>query len=727
MSSRDLNGVRPINDMKRLFSPRSVAVVGASPNNPAAVEAITNLNAFHGEVYLVNPGYREVLGRQCYASLGDLPKTPDVVLVAVGQQRAVRVVEEASALGVVAGVVLSGGFAESGSDGAALQADLARAGKDMALLGPNCQGFVNFSQKSSLYLSHVDDEYSPGQVSLISQSGLITTTLLNNRAGVRWSHAITTGNEAVLDAADALAYLIDDPSTRVICMFLEVIRRPGAFLEMCDEASRRGKPIIVLKGGRSEVSRQASLSHSGSLSALFMQVEAALRRHNVVPVDSLETLLASAVLHHFSPPEDSSGVRALASSGGLINLALDLGEFSESALTPLSSQQRDKLAKLLPDWMSASNPFDYWGMPDLPTSLPEAMRVMSADPVPEALLAIGDLGRGPVMRQRQSLVLETAAAEVASGVGTVPVIIGAVPHDDAHHAVAEGLERGYAVLSGLGAGFQALDGWRRHHTARGNPHVPTTVAPEIESVAQRLMGAVPDGEMLQLSGSTALEVLRECGVAVAWHRQIHSWEECADAANTLSFPLVLKSDDTDVAHKTELGLVRTGIGDEAELRLAYDDLVAKGAKLAIVQQQVRARAEVLIGTNRDDSFGAFVLVGSGGIWAEIFNDVAIRPVGLGHGEALEMLESLRLAPVLAGARGAAPLDIKTMADIVDRVDALARALGDSLVSLDVNPVMLSDDGIVAVDALILLRQPAPAESETARTARSLSGENEHFH
>jgi acyl-CoA synthetase (NDP forming) len=691
-------------DVRALFEPESVAVVGASPTNPSTRAVIANFATlgFEGRLAGVNPRYSDVVGVPCAPSLAELDFTPDAVVVAVNRDRVVSVVEDAAAVGAQAAVVFGMGFAETGPAGAARQQQLRLIadGAGMAVLGPNCQGLINFSRATPLYMDDVKP-YTAGAAGLIAQSGSIATALINNRRGVRWRYAVSSGNEAAVDAADLLSYMVDDEGCRVVCMFVESIRDRDRFFAACDRAAERDLPIVVLKTGKTPASMRAVEAHSGALAVPDRLVDARFERHGVIRVHSLEEMLETANAVQTSHRPARGAIATLAGSGGQIEVVLDSAEavgLEHASLTPETTRQ---IAALLPDFLEAGNPLDYYGVADEETTYPALVRLLAGDPNVDIVMAAIDQTDDPTGEGRYQLRLETAL-ELAGTHDTLFVALegvgGVTPPERIERAAAAGA----LLLSGFDTGMRALANLVAYSRRLERPRTSSRAASAPRPLPTRDT----------FSGATALDYLAAHGVPVVPTRRVRGADAAVAAARELGFPVVAKFGGDDVAHKTEAGGVVTGIAGEQTLRDAVARFEAAGQDEVIVQPQLSG-VELIVGITRHPAFGSFLVVGLGGIWTEILGEVAIVPVGLADGEADRILTSIRGHELLEGARGTAAVDRASLVDVIETLDALAVALDAELASVDINPVIATPGGAFAVDAVIVPADPADSyEAET---------------
>jgi acetyltransferase len=686
-----------LESVRALFEPASVAVVGASTSGRGLI-MVENLRdvSYSGEVACINPKYDDVAGFHCYGSLSKLPFTPEAVLVAVARERVLPVLREAAEIGAKSAVVLAIGFAEADEQGRELQDQLVAIAQEagMAILGPNCQGFVNFVKPTALYMDSVVP-YEPGRVGFLAQSGSVMTALTNNRRGVRWSHAVSSGNEAVVDAASVLEYFVASADVDVICFFLESIRRPNEFFQQCDLASELGKPIVVMKTGKTVDAQRAAVAHSGALAVPDRLVDALLQRHGVHRADSLEELLETSLALQSKKRPSTGRIAALTASGGQIELILDNLPGTGLTTPPFTQETQQKLREMLPAFLPPKNPLDWWGIPKPEESMPALIGVVAADPNVDIVVQASDFTVGPTGSESRaataldtSLLLSPEREELfvlLDGVGSAPTA------EDVEGALSQDL----LVLSGFDTGLRALG----HLVDFGTRRPPAAEPLPVDlAVVRRFLDSGGDGLN---GGGSAFSLLGAAGLQTAKGDVVDSESAALALAGECGYPVVLKVADESVAHKSDSGGVVLSIGGPDELSAAVTQLRNIGATKFLVQEQITGGMEIFLGLQSEPRLGTFVIVGLGGIWTELLDDVQIRPVGLREGEADEMIRKLRGYSRLTGARGSEPVDLDVLAECILKLDALGAAIGREIRSLDVNPLILAGGRAVAVDALLV--------------------------
>lgn len=684
--------------LEPIFRPKSIAVVGASPSNVWGKQALQNLKnmGYEGKVVAVNPKYTDIIGFECYPSLKDIPFAPDAVLINVNRERTAQLVEEAAEAGAKAAVMFAIGFAEAGPEWRAVQERIVAAARDanMVAIGPNCQGVINFVEPSAMWMGPVFP-YPPGSVAMFAQSGSVTSALANNKRGVRWSHIVSCGNEAVSGAAELIAYFVDDPHVKVICGFIETVRNPDRFFQECDRAREKGKPVIIFKSGRSEAGQKFATVHSGALAAPYRMYDELFRRHGVLRVDSSEELLETAIALQ-SPKAPAGGrLAVVTASGGQIELSLDeVAKYPKAFSFPeFEPETKTALREILPEFLAPSNPLDYWGVADYVTAYRQILGLLVKDENVDVVVGVSDPNSGPTGDPDQEAQAYDDIVALAGTTGKPIALITPLDGEPRPEPVEELIPNGVLLLSGFPEGFRALE--RLVTYQRPTPRLATEI--DVDGDALR---ALLRGRTTPFGGQAALDFLAVAGIPTTHGLLATSPEEAVKAARKIGFPVVLKNGDEGAMHKTDSGGVHLNLATEESVRTAANRL-SEGARTILVQSQVRGGVELIVGLQTDAALGKFVLVGLGGVLTEIMNDASMRRAGLLEGEAGQMLRELRMFPLLQGARGAQPAELNAIADVIARMDAIGRALDSRIQSIDVNPLIALPSGVVAVDALIV--------------------------
>ncbi len=700
-------------DLSPLLSPEAIAVVGASERHGSAgrlvLENLHNLE-YQGAVYAVHPNYKEVLGFPCYPDLNSLPGPVDSVAVLLAAEKVLPTLETAVKVGAQAAWVLASGFAEAGPEGKARQADLSRFAEETGLVvcGPNCIGVANLVDRMATYSVALSPATQAGGVSAVVQSGAICLGLANAaRFGFRY--LISSGNEAVLDSADYIGYLASDPHTRVIIAFVEGIRSPQKFVAAAQAAAEAGKPLLLVKVGRSEAARQAVQAHTGSLAGSDAVCDAVFHHLGVMRLDTLDELVEAAVLFLTCSLPQGEGVGLLSLSGGQISLVADLAQDLGLEFPPFSKEAQQSLARILPPYSPIANPLDAWGSGDLERTYPACVEVASREKDIHLLAVSRDTPPKAAPREvEQSLAVAEAAARAARETGK-PVLVFSNLSIGFQPEVKKVLdEGGVPYLQGTRETLRAIQSFVRYAGFRrrmGKPMDAGCLSPpdDLPDWRRRLQGGLSEVEGRALLAAYGIPGPRE---AVAT-----TTKEAAKAAQHIGYPVVLKILSLDIQHKTEINGVRVGLYDEAAVVTAFRQVMEAArrhhpqARLegVVIQEMIPAEAvEVILGVLRDPDFGPVVVFGSGGILVELLEDSSLRLPPLSHEEALQMIHETRGARLLQGFRGRPPADVDALADALVRLSQLAVDLGDLIAALDINPLMVlpAGQGVRAVDVLV---------------------------
>jgi acyl-CoA synthetase (NDP forming) len=698
------------------MKPRSIAIIGASQDatkiGGRPVELLRRYG-YAGEIYPVNPKASVVQGFQAYASLAEVPQAPDLAIIAVDAEKAPDAVEQCAARGVRSVVVFSSGFAELGEKGRTMQERLRTATRrgGMRLLGPNCLGAVSIAEKSIATFSIVLEHGMPsaGSLGIVSQSGNLgsfTMRLASDRgAGV--SRFITTGNECDIDIADGIAWLARDSATKVILCCLETCRDAGRLIAALEEARDAGKPVIALKIGTSAAGQAAAASHTGAMAGSDAVFDALFARCGAVRVRSVDELIdlgqAASILLPDRLPRGSR-VAILAASGGFGVLLADAAQAAGLSIPELSEATQRQVLELVP-FASARNPVDATAqMSSRPDLLQKILSAVVADDRCDAVVL--PLPFSLHMPRLRSVYME-ALRHIRERYPHRPVILCV---DGPKDAVAELHAMGYptvASFDGCCATVAALA--RLQAITMG----PTTDERPAEVGRSALLPA--DAFRHEFGAKRALA---EAGIPVLAERLARNADEAALAASAIGFPVVLKIASPDLPHKTEVGGVAIGIGSEAELRQAHAEMLERVARKApsavidgvIVAPMAKGVAELILGSRTDPVFGPVVMVGLGGIFAEILQDTAVQMAPVSETQAMAMLRSLKAFAVLDGARGRPRADLGAAARAVAALSRFAAAHADTVSEIDVNPLLLKaeGEGAVALDALLVPRAGSPA-------------------
>jgi acyl-CoA synthetase (NDP forming) len=702
--------------LSRLLRPRSVAIVGASDKVGPGFNAWKALAAvgFAGEIFLINPNKPELFGRKTFSSIDAVPGPVDAVFIAIQQEAVLDTLRRAGTKGAGGAVILSSGFGEAGEAGQAAERELRAVAErhGMAICGPNCLGFLNFAGRAALFGTSLPDAVPRGGVAAILHSGSIAIALLNAARGIGFSHIVTSGNEAVTTAADYLEILVEDPAVRILVVFLEQLRDPGKFIAAARRARALGKPVIVLKTGRSERGREAVKAHTGALAGSDEVCRAAFRAAGIIQVATLDELIETAALASGLPARtEAAGVAMLSLSGGEIALALDNAEPADIVFAPVAAA-RAEIASLLPPYAHIANPLDltWTGLYD-PGVAERCAHALGrqADVGLIALLQDAPSGLGPQQASRYANLL----ASVARGARAAGKPLVAVSNlaGETHPAYAKAAaEARVPCLRGTQEGLFALARYLRWATAEAAPAMTGGGTPAEAAEAKRRLDSLPPGRApAEHEARAAIEAY---GIRGPRQALVADPGAAADAARALGFPVVLKGMVENVLHKSEAGLVKTNLRTADDVRAAAEAMLAaarspgRGAPLGLLVQEMMAPVvELFVGARVDPDFGPAVAVGGGGVMVELYRDVALRPAPVDEATAIAMLDETRAGKLLRGWRGSPAADIAAAARVVAQLSRFAVDFRSHVAEVEINPlaVFAAGRGCAALDCVIVPR------------------------
>jgi acyl-CoA synthetase (NDP forming) len=689
----------------RLLRPRSVAIVGAS-DKPGALGAsvLANLErqGFDGEIHLVNPKRAEIGGRRCVATVDDLPEGIDVAVLAIPRAGVLDVIRGLAGRRVGAAIVFSAGFAEDGPQGLADQQEIARiaAEADMIVEGPNCLGLVNFVDRIALTFIELPEPRadSDRRVGIVSQSGAMAAVLATTMIAreVPLSCYISTGNEAASGVEDYLDHLVGDPATSVVGMIVEHFRKPARFLAAARAARAAGKQVVLLHPGRSAAGAASAATHTGAMAGDYEVMRVHVERAGVILVDTLEELgdVVEMLARYASPVAKGLGV--IAESGAFKAIMLDQAETLGLVLPPLGDADSPALRAALPDFVPVSNPLDVTaqGLVD-PGIYGRTIAALAADDRIGAILVTliqTDTGTSHI---KFDAVLDALRASPPGK----PVIVAGV--DEGGIILAEDIAalRAEGVMY-LPTAERALRALARMRPARDIAVLPTGDAAPLAGLPAA--GAtVPEYRAKDLLGTR--------GIAFPSGTLAGSAEEAVAAAERLGYPVVLKAQAAALPHKSDAGGVVVGMADAQEVRAGWAKLQTAVAAArpdltldgVLVEPMAARGIELIVGARNDPHWGATILVGFGGVSAELLHDVRLLPAGLDRDAIAAELRRLRLAPLLDGFRGEPAMDVDAVAALVEALGKVVAAT-PAIREIDLNPVMVypRGHGAIALDALI---------------------------
>jgi acetyltransferase len=679
-------------NISALFEPRSVAIVGAS-KNPAkhGHRLVANLKSGDPNriVYPITRSPDPILGYESYAALSELPEAPDLVLVSIPAEGVPAAISEAAAVGARAAIIFACGFAEAGAAGKALQQRVTEAasGSGLRVVGPNCMGVYDVRNRlKATYYTQLPTE--PGHVGFISQSGAFAGVAFTelSRSGVGLSRFASIGNMADVSHAELIRYLGSDASTRVIAAFIEWVSDGGDLLDAIGEVSPT-KPIVILKGARTRTGQLAAASHTGALAGERRFWDALLREAGALIAEDTEDLFDSAITLVQTAGRSANGRRLgiVTISGGPAVVAADVCERHQLELPNLSDGLRD-IRPLVPPFASLENPVDFTSMVD-PDNYASVVATVTELEEVQSVLAIN------VGLDQE----EFAEAFVRVWNTTEKPVVG--------YLVGETIERIFTT-----AGIPNLPTIERavRAIARVVEHSRISTARAERATSPSYAFRPTDLSARALSEHEAKELLAAHGISVTRESLARSIEAAVSFADGIGYPVVAKVCDATVTHKSDVGGLVLAIQDAHALRIAWRDLTRRfPGKPILVSEYIRSELELIIGGHRDPLFGPIIMLGIGGIYVEVLDDVTFARAPIRPARNREMIDDLRHQILLDGFRGSTPVDRATVAEMLDRVSALLAA-NPQIAELDLNPVIVSGDRLVVADALVVQTPDANA-------------------
>ncbi|TPL94100.1 acetate--CoA ligase family protein [Mesorhizobium sp. B2-3-12] len=691
-----------------LLRPASIAFVGASvrPNTPGnTMVRAAAMDGYRGRVYAINPKYDQVEGVSCFPDLAGLPETVSHVVLGVANEYLESNLLAAARHGAKAVTI----FASCDLTGAAndpLAAHLTDIARDAGIVicGGNGMGFCNpqIGLRVSGFAANL--AMRPGGVALVTQSGSAFSALAYNDQRLRFQLCVSSGRELTTTTADYVDWALDQPDTTVIGLFLETARRPDDFARCLEKADRLGIPVVALKVGRTELSAGFAASHSGAIAGDNAAYEALFDRWGVFSVDTLDQLAANLTLFSAGRPAAKGGLASLHDSGGEREMVVDLAAKAGVPFAAISEHTREGLRLHLDSGLQPANPLDVWGSGlDFEIHVEACMDAMLADPDTAIGVLFQDIRDGSYIAEGFTRAVIRSSAKTGK-----PVAVVSNYATVNHRALALATtEAGVPVIDGTEEGLHAIRNLLAFRDRRAATHTSASaVAHDVRERWRRRLGeARPFGE------SEALALLGDYGIATPRVIAAATQDDVLAAARETGFPVALKTAVPGIQHKSDVGGVRLGLGDAAALMDAYAGMAARLGPEVLVAEMAPKGVEIAFGLIRDPQFGPYLVVASGGVWIEVLRDraVALPPLSLERAQAL--IGRLKTSPLLDGGRGQPPADRRALATALARFSMLAADLGDLIDEMDVNPLMVSDRGCMAVDALLLGRHAGRQHDE----------------
>lgn len=698
-------------NLNKLLKPTSVAVIGASEKEEFGGDVCRNILSYvedRSHVYFIHPKRDSVFGVPCYKSISDVPENVDLMVICTSQKTVIPLLQEGAKKGVGGAVVFASGYGEVGTaEGKQNEAELIAAAKelDIAVMGPNCAGFVNYIDNVQAFAFISAKRDRKGSVGVVSQSGQLCLSMMDD-PGMRFSYNISAGNGKIVQMEDYMDFLVDDEDTKVVSIYIEGVKNADKFAAVLKKAAEKRKPVVILKAGRSAKGGAIAASHTGSLSGSDASFDAVLKKFGAIRVDDLEELIAmSLMLSTMKRMPEKATFASMNLSGGETGICADVGSLNGIEYPDFTEETLKKLKEQLPSYASPNNPLDMTASLSYDADLyAGALRTVMDDPNIgmvligyTLLLEIADPCIHYMYKGIEKVVQE-------KGGNCKPIAMIPFAENTRNPEYQEKLfQIGVPVLPPPVYAFKLLR------------HLADFIAYEPETKTLELAVGHPKSEETQaLSEHESKQELKVYGVPVPDEVIVTSKEEAAQFVKNHPGPLVMKVESADILHKSDVGGVKLNVCGPEAAEKAYEEIMesvtAKRPDAHIngilTVPMLDAGVEIIIGVNNDPQFGPMIMVGMGGVFVEVFKDVALYPAPLKEEEALEMLKSLKSFKLLNGYRGTEKCDIKALCQTIVAISNYAQANKDVLKELDINPLFVYPEGkgVGVADALIVKRK-----------------------
>ena len=690
-----------------LLKPASIALVGVSERADSPGHTLVKMvldSDYAGDVYLVNPRYPEILGQTCYPYLESLPATVDHVVIALGNQHLEAALKAAIEHGARAATIYSSGVLEQESEPNLMQrlTSMAKTA-GIQICGINGMGFYNVGHNLYAGIFPRAAEIIKGEISYIAQSGSAFTTLCHNGCRLGFNLCVSSGNEITTTVADYMDWSLEQEATRVIGLFLETVRDPPAFVAALEKANAKNIPVVILKIGKSPLGAAMALTHTGAIAGNHAVFQALFKRYGVIEVDDFDEMASILMLLQSGREAAAGGFAAAFESGGFRELVTDEAFELGIEFAQLEDATRAILQQNLDPGLKAENPLDVWGSHDRFEERFEAcMHALMQDPNVAAGAFISNYRDGYYLSEAIFRVIESVSRKTGK-----PVALGTCYSDLANAAICRRAHAaGIPVIDGAHNTLLAFRHLFRYHSFR-QAQTSDTPTPRLDSskVAtwKRKLTANKSESLGEIE---ALAMLADFALPVVSHDNVSNAAQLLTVATKIGYPLVLKTAEPGINHKSDSNGVFVNIRSEADLRDHYRDLCTRLGPAALVSQMVDEGTEIALGTVNDRQFGPIVMVAAGGILVELLSDRAVAMCPVSPRQAEEMLSSLKANRLLLGVRGKPAVNRQALIDAIVSLSAIAYEFRDSIAEIDINPILVNSREALAVDALIVPEKPA---------------------
>lgn len=680
-----------------VFRPRSIAIVGASQRAGAVGNTLIKHlqhGGYQGSLYPVNARYQEIEGYRCYPSLAALPEVPEHVAMVVPNAAIEQTLEEAIAAGARAGTIVSSLYLEGDRTPPLTERVRNRCREtDFLLVGGNGMGFYNFETGIWMCGFSTRKVHRAGGVTFLSHSGSALCSLVDAEARIDYNYVVSPGQELILSLADYMDFALEQPSTKVVAIFMETARNPAGFVAALEKAAKKRIPVVILKVGRTEESAKLATSHSGAMVGDDGAYQALFERFGVHRVRSIDELGFTALLLSQYPTLGPGALAAIHDSGGERELFMDLAHDAGVPFAKINAKTTARLAERLEHGLPPVNPCDAWGTGnDAQQIFNDCFQALMEDPDTALGVVLCDRGAEGVVNTMAPKVVRKARA---AGV-TKPIVICSNHQGSGDSAETLPLQaEGFPTMDGAPQFLRAARALFDHRDFKGPGAAPAVDPAVVAKWKAKLAGAGT------LDETASLDLMQDFGLPTIPRRIVSTRADALAAAAAFGGAVVVKTATPGIAHKSEVGGVKLNLAGEAAVGAAYDDLAKRLGPSVLVAPMAAKGVEMILGVTSDPQFGPTVVIGSGGVLAEALKDVVLARPPFDAGWALQLIERLKLKKLLDGFRGAPKANVAAFAEAAARLSGLAVALAGVVKEIDINPVIVGAKDCVAVDALVV--------------------------
>ena len=681
-----------------LLRPRSIALVGASPRagsfGNGMIEACFRAN-YEGDAFLINPNYDSIEERKCYPDFESLPSVPEHAMLMLANERIEAAFTSAIDAGVKAVSIFGTCYLEDGNKIPLVERLRGMAEEaNIQVCGGNGSGFYNREDKVRCQMGGGDAE-DAGPVTFISQSGSIWGAITANDGRLKFNLTVSSGQEITTDASDYMEFALGLESTKAIGLYLETIRNPEKFISVLIRAAEANIPVVITKIARSEQGKKFAISHSGALAGDDAVYKAVFERYGALHAHDPDALFATLQLLSTGRRAARGNVVAIAESGGERELLADVASDNNVSFAEITEDTRSAIQSSLEPGLEAENPLDAWGTGyGFEETFHDCMKALLDDPNAALGVWVADIQDNFIYHESHA----DSAIRISQSTDK-PLAFATCFEKGTNSRLANRLAAaGIPVLEGMRPSVEAVRSLLDYRSFQNKPTIAPPPAPKadvIQSWRDRCTTGVPFSDIESFS------LLRDFGIPVVGHRMVANREQAIEAAIELGFPVVLKTAVPGIFHKSDVDGVHLGLADEAAVKNAFEDLAARLGTPVMVSKMASPGVEVSFGFIADPQFGSIAMIGAGGTLIEILKDMQLAVPPLDEAVARELIDRMIIRPMLDGFRGGAPCDISGLAQAFANFSVLIASLGSDLAEIDVNPLIVTVDGILVVDALII--------------------------